>query len=73
MSDIYKNYKKVAESGLGIGNFYNITITNYDIKFQGYNCIETLKLCQGLGYEFVWDNKNNFLTSENKEILICLT
>jgi hypothetical protein len=73
MSKIYENYKTVAQSGLGIGNFYNITITDFDIKFQGHNSIEIVKLCQALGYEFKWDNKNNYLISENKEIYICLT
>jgi hypothetical protein len=73
MSKIYENYKKVAESGLGIGNFYSITVTDFDIRFQGDNTNKLLKICQDLGYEFKWNNKNNYLISENKEIYICLT
>lgn len=73
MEKIYENYKAVAESGLGIGNFYSITISNFDIKFQGDNSTTLLTLCQSLGYEFNWDSKNNWLTSTNKEIEIILT
>jgi hypothetical protein len=73
MEKIYENYKAVAKSGLGIGNFYSITISNYDIKFQGDNSSTLLRLCQSLGYEFTWDSKMNWLKSQNKEIEIILT
>jgi hypothetical protein len=73
MENIYENYKAVAESGLGIGNFYSITVTNFDIRFQGDNTNKLLKICQDLGYEFKWNNKLNFLISENKQIKIILT
>ena len=48
MEKIYENYKAGAESGLGIGNFYSITISNYDIKFQGDNSSTLLRICQSL-------------------------
>jgi hypothetical protein len=69
---IYHNYQAVAESGLGIGNFFNISISDDVVFLLGWHSHDTIENCKKLGYEFVWDNLNNRLMSENKKIRIIL-
>jgi hypothetical protein len=69
---IYHNYQAVAESGLGIENFFCITVTDYDISLLAWNDSKVLEICKKLGYKFVWDDINNRLISENQKIRIIL-
>jgi hypothetical protein len=66
---IYHNYQAVAESGLGIENFFCITVTDYDVTLLAWNEPKVLEICKNVGYKFVWDDQNNRLVSNNNEVI----
>lgn len=69
---IYNNYQAVAESGLGIENFFSITVTEHDVRLLAWNEPKVIEICKNVGYKFVWDDINNRLVSNNEVINIVL-
>ena len=73
MNTIQQNIDKLLKSGLPIDQFFNVTIMEFKIQLMGNNKTGLLLLCKNLGYEFTWDDNNNWLNSEKDGIRITIT
>jgi hypothetical protein len=73
MSNFYSMYQMVAESGLGIKNFYAANIFSSDVTLLGYYSKELYDLCIECNHKFEWCDNLKALKSSNGVLTVILT
>lgn len=66
-------YQMVAESGLGIKNFYAANIFSSDVTLYGYYSKELYDLCVECNHKFEWYEPMRALKSSNGVLTVYLT
>lgn len=64
--------EELLNLGLDLDKFYCVTLF-YDIKLQGYATASTMDYLSKLGYEFNFDNQNNWFECRKNNVVITLT